>query len=77
MKGEMEKERRISKMRGERVVILTNKENGKKERTNIPFNDPITGDPIVLKIGEPLYSDCPNFIITKILKTLYKPRSKF
>ncbi|GAI63878.1 unnamed protein product [marine sediment metagenome] len=64
-------------MRGERVVILTNKKTGKKERVNIPFNDSMTGKPITLKIGDPLYSDCPSFIITKILKTLYKPKTKF
>jgi len=64
-------------MRGERVVIVTNKKTGKEGKVNIPFNDSMTGTPIELKIGDPLYSDCPNFIITKILKTLYRPRSKF
>ena len=64
-------------MRSERVVIIINKKNGKKEKVNIPFNDSMTGKPIILKIGDPLYKDCPNFIITKILKTLYRPRTKF
>jgi hypothetical protein len=64
-------------MKGERVVILTNKENGEKERVNVPFTDSMTGTPRILKIGEPLYNDCPNFIITKILKKLYKPKVKY